>query len=160
MNFSQLDVDPVHEVIWRVSGWFDLLSKTSERTTPAYSVANCPEDTGLLVHNIRLAVPPAGRENQIPPGIVSSYLFGLNSGDSIDVSRPVGQCHVPPTTPESVFVGGGVGEAPLSAMTHEQLSRGAKRRMSYYYGARSRADLFYVAEFEALAAKHSVFSWT
>lgn len=160
MNFSQLDVDPVHEVIWRVSGWFDLLSKTSERTTRAYSVANRPEDTGLLVHNIRLAVPPAGRENQIPPGIVSSYLFGLNSGDSIDVSGPFGDFHVQPTNREMIFVGGGVGMAPLRAMIHEQLSRGTKRRMSYYYGARSRADLFYVDEFEALAAMHSNFSWT
>ncbi|WP_246727848.1 hypothetical protein [Chelativorans sp. Marseille-P2723] len=85
---------------------------------------------------------------------------GLKPGDSIDVSGPYGEFHVQPTQREMVFVGGGVGMAPLRAMIHEQLARGTSRKMSYFYGARSVADLFYVEEFEALAAQHENFDWT
>ena len=159
-DFANLDIDPEHELTWRISGWTDLKSKAVEATTRAYSVANRPQDRGLLVHNIRLAVPPAGREAEIPPGIVSSYLFGLKPGDSIDVSGPFGDFHVQPTDREMVFIGGGVGMAPLRAMIHEQLALGTKRRISYFYGARSVADLFYVEEFEQLAAAHPNFTWT
>src|SRR5690606_14333745 len=109
---------------------------------------------------LRLAGPPAGREADIPPGIVSSYLFGLEPGDSLDVAGPFGDFHVQPTEREMIFVGGGVGMAPLRAMIHEQLRRGSKRRMSYFYGARSVADLFYVDEFEKLARAHANFRWT
>ncbi len=159
-DFSQLEIDAEHELTWRISGWSGLRSVTTERTSRAYSLAGRPEDRGRLVHNIRLAVPPAGREAEIPPGIVSSYLFGLKPGDSIDVSGPYGEFHVQPTQREMVFVGGGVGMAPLRAMIHEQLARGTSRKMSYFYGARSVADLFYVEEFEALAAQHENFDWT
>lgn len=159
-DFSQLEIGAEHELTWRISGWSGLRSVTTERTSRAYSFAGRPEDRGRLVHNIRLAVPPAGREAEIPPGIVSSYLFGLKPGDSIDVSGPYGEFHVQPTQREMVFVGGGVGMAPLRAMIHEQLARGTSRKMSYFYGARSVADLFYVEEFEALAAQHENFDWT
>ena len=159
-EFSRLDIDPRHELTWRISGWSELRSGATERTTRAYSIANRPEDRGRLVHNIRLAVPPAGREAEIPPGVVSSYLFGLKPGDSLEVSGPFGDFHVQPTEREMVFVGGGVGMAPLRAMIHEQLGRGTRRRMSYFYGARSVADLFYVEEFERLAAAHDNFRWT
>lgn len=159
-DFAQLDIDPEHELTWRIAGWPDLKSRALEATTRAYSVANRPQDHGLLVHNIRLAVPPAGREADIPPGIVSSYLFGLKPGDSIDVSGPFGDFHVQPTEREMIFIGGGVGMAPLRAMIHEQLAKGTGRRISYFYGARSVADLFYVEEFEQLAEAHPNFTWT
>ena len=159
-DFTQLDIDAEHQLTWRISGWSQLKSVASERTTRAYSIANRPEDHGHLVHNIRLAVPPAGREAEIPPGIVSSYLFGLQPGDQLQVSGPYGDFHVQPTEREMVFVGGGVGMAPLRAMIHEQLGRNTRRRISYFYGARSVADLFYVEEFEQLAAEHENFSWT
>lgn len=159
-DFSRMEIDANHELTWRVSGWSELKSSVSERTSRAYSIANRPEDRGLLVLNIRLAVPPAGREAEIPPGIVSSYLFGLEPGDTIEVAGPFGDFHVQPTEREMVFVGGGVGMAPLRAMIHEQLGLASKRRISYFYGARSVADLFYVEEFEQLARQHDHFTWT
>lgn len=159
-DYAQMEIAPEHELTWRASGWSELKSSAVDRTSRAYSIANRPEDRGLLVHNIRLAVPPAGREADIPPGIVSSYLFGLQPGDDIEVSGPFGDFHVQPTEREMVFVGGGVGMAPLRAMIHEQLGLGTRRRISYFYGARSVADLFYVEEFEKLAAEHDNFSWT
>lgn len=159
-DFSRLDVEAEHQLTWRISGWESLRAQASERTTRAYSVASRPEDRGRVVFNIRLAVPPAGQEAEIPPGVVSSYLFGLQPGDSIDVSGPFGEFHVQPTEREMVFVGGGVGMAPLRAMIHEQLGQGTQRPISYFYGARARADLFYVEEFEQLAASHPNFNWT
>lgn len=159
-DFSRIEIDAAHELTWRVSGWSALTSAATERTSRAYSIANRPQDRGLLVHNIRLAVPPAGREDDIPPGIVSSYLFGLQPGDSIEVAGPFGDFHVQPTGRDMVFIGGGVGMAPLRAMIHEQLGLGTKRAISYFYGARSVADLFYVEEFEQLARDHGNFSWT
>jgi Na+-transporting NADH:ubiquinone oxidoreductase subunit F len=112
------------------------------------------------VFNIRLAVPPAGRENEVPPGIVSSWLFSVASGDDITLSGPFGDFHVQPTTREMVFVGGGVGMAPLRAMIHQELGRGTKRRVRYFYGARAAIDLLYTDEFAALAERHKNFSWT
>lgn len=159
-HFADIELDQRHQLAWKIYGWSGLRSVVTERTTRAYSIANRPEDRGLLVHNIRLAVPPAGREADVPPGIVSSYLFGLNSGDMLEVSGPYGDFYVQPTEREMVFVGGGVGMAPLRAMIHEQLALGSTRRISYFYGARSRADLFYVDEFEKLAQEHFNFRWT
>lgn len=159
-HFADIEIDPRHSLAWRIYGWSGLKSDVAERTARAYSIANRPSDRGLLVHNIRLAVPPAGREADVPPGIVSSYLFGLEPGDALEVSGPFGEFHVQPTQWEMVFVGGGVGMAPLRAMIHEQLALGSSRRISYFYGARSVADLFYVEEFDDLAREHENFRWT
>jgi Na+-transporting NADH:ubiquinone oxidoreductase subunit F len=92
---------------------------------------------------------------------VSSYLFGLKPGDRVALAGPYGTFRVRPSDREIVLIGGGVGMAPLRAIAHEQLAGpGASRRISYFYGARSRSDLFYDDEFKALAAAHPNFSWT
>lgn len=160
LDFSTIDIDPAHEQAWRIAGWPALGSVSAKPVTRAYSVASRPEDLGHIVFNIRLAVPPAGRERDIPPGIVSSWLFSLRPGDTVEVGGPFGEFHVQPTGREMVFIGGGVGMAPLRAMIHEQVGLGTTRRMSYFYGARTAADLFYVEEFEAIAARHPNFTWT
>lgn len=159
-DLGKLEIDPAHSLSWQIGGWADLRSISHHRTTRAYSIANRPKDRGRLVFNIRLAVPPAGREAEIPPGVVSSYLFGLNSGESLEVSGPFGDFHVKSTESEMVFIGGGVGMAPLRAMIHEQLQHGTKRRISYFYGARTVADLYYVDEFRELASEYANFNWT
>jgi Na+-transporting NADH:ubiquinone oxidoreductase subunit F len=159
-DFAHLEIDAEHELTWSVAGWEALRSQVSERTSRAYSLASRPQDRGQLVFNIRLAVPPAGQETEIPPGIVSSYLFGLTRGDTIEVSGPFGDFHVQPSERHMIFVGGGVGMAPLRAMIHEQLGLGTSRAMSYFYGARARNDLFYLDEFEHLATRHPSFDWT
>ena len=89
-DFSQLEIDAEHELTWRISGWSGLRSGTTERTSRAYSFAGRPEDRGRLVHNIRGSAA-CRAQAEIPPGIVSSYLFGLKPGDSIDVSGPYGE---------------------------------------------------------------------
>lgn len=157
LDFQTIDIDPAHQLAWTISGWPSLQSVSNRPTTRAYSIASRPQDQGLIVFNIRLAVPPAGHEHDIPPGVVSSWLFSLKPGDIIEVGGPFGEFHVQPTQREMIFIGGGVGMAPLRAMIHEQIGLGTTRRMSYFYGARTAADLFYVEEFEAIAAKHKNF---
>lgn len=145
---------------WEIAGWTRLRVSSDAPVTRAYSLANRPEDTGRIVLNIRLAVPPAGRELELPPGIVSSWLFALAPGDPVAASGPFGEFHVQPTEREMVFIGGGVGMAPLRAMIHQQLGEGTTRRIRYFYGARTAGDLFYVEEFEALSAAQATFTWT
>ncbi|WP_205965484.1 FAD-binding oxidoreductase [Pseudorhodobacter turbinis] len=113
-------------------------SSSAVAVTRAYSIANRPEDVGRAVFNIRLAVPPAGQEQEVPPGVVSSWLFARRPGDKVEASGPFGDFHVQPTQREMVFIGGGVGMAPLRAMIHEQIGAGTDRKMRFFYGARAR----------------------
>lgn len=160
LDFATLDVDPQFRDVWEINQWDKLHVASDNDVTRAYSLANRPKDAGRAVFDIRLAVPPAGSEADVPPGIVSSWLFSLKPGNMVNVSGPFGDFHVQPTNRDVVFVGGGVGMAPLRAMIHQELRRGTTRRIRYFYGARTAADLFYSEEFEALAAEFQKFSWT
>lgn len=157
LEFSSIAVDPAHRIAWDEAGWSRLRSVSTAAVSRAYSVASRPEDAGVIVFNIRLAVPPAGEEDRIPPGVVSSWLFALNPGDEIEVAGPFGDFFVQPTDREMVFIGGGVGMAPLRAMIHDQIGRATTRPMTFFYGARTAADLFYQEEFAAIAAAHPDF---
>ncbi|WP_299784208.1 NADH:ubiquinone reductase (Na(+)-transporting) subunit F [uncultured Marivita sp.] len=160
LDFATLDVPDAFRDAWEIAGWRKMRVSSDTDVTRAYSLASRPEDAGTAVFNIRLAVPPAGREHDIPPGIVSSWLFKLEPGDAVTLSGPFGEFHVQPTDCEMVYVGGGVGMAPLRAMIHQELGRGTTRRIRYFYGARTASDLFYAREFEALAHDNRNFSWT
>lgn len=160
LNFTDIDVPATFESQWRPLRHLALSSATE--VTRAYSISNRPEDTaaGRLVLNIRLALPPPSVPDA-PPGIVSSWLFALREGDPVDVSGPYGSFRAQDTDREMVFIGGGVGMAPLRAMIFEQLEkRNTTRKMSFWYGARSKIDLFYATEMDTLAAKHANFDWT
>ena len=159
LDFANVDAGDF-AVIWDRRGLRSLSARSPEPVSRAYSIANRPEDAGKVVFNIRLALPPVGKPG-VPPGVVSSYLFGLKSGDRLALAGPYGTFRVRPSDREIVLIGGGVGMAPLRAIAHEQLTAtGTPRRISYFYGARSRSDLFYDDEFKALAATHPNFSWT
>lgn len=160
LDFRDIAVPEDFADAWDLSGWRGLQAQSDAEVTRAYSLATRPEDAGKAVFNIRLAVPPAGREDEVPPGIVSSWLFSVKPGDPILLSGPFGDFHIQETGREMVFVGGGVGMAPLRAMIHRELARDRDRRVRYFYGARTRADLFYADEFAALAEAHPRFGWT
>lgn len=160
LDFATLDLSEDFREAWEIAGWRDMKITSDVDVTRAYSLASRPEDAGVAVFNIRLAVPPPGRETEIPPGLVSSWLFSLEPGDTVITSGPFGDFHVQPGNREMVFVGGGVGMAPLRAMIHQELGHGTTRRIRYFYGARAAADLFYSEEFETLARRHANFSWT
>lgn len=160
LDLGALDLPDAIRPVWAMSGWDRLRIASDAPVTRAYSLANRPRDTGVAVFNIRLAVPPAGREDTVPPGVVSSWLFSVAAGDAVAVSGPFGDFRVQDTDREMVFIGGGVGMAPLRAMIHEELGRGSHRRIRYFYGARAAADLFYTDEFDALVRAHPTFSFT
>lgn len=160
LAFHDITVDEPFRDTWRNAGWRAMVASSNAPVTRAYSIASRPQDGRRAVFNIRLAVPPAGQELEIPPGVVSSWLFSLRPGASVEASGPFGDFHVQPTDREMIFIGGGVGMAPLRAMIHEQIGQGTARRMRYFYGARTAADLFYTEEFDAIAAAHPQFSWT
>ncbi|WGH78565.1 NADH:ubiquinone reductase (Na(+)-transporting) subunit F [Jannaschia ovalis] len=160
LDFATLDLPPAFRDDWEIAGWRSMRVASETEVTRAYSLASRPEDAGRAVFVIRLAVPPPGQEHELPPGLCSSWLFAVQPGEEIQLSGPFGDFHVQPNDREMVFVGGGVGMAPLRAMIHQELARGSTRRIRYFYGARSAADLFYAGEFATLAAAHPNFSWT
>ncbi|WP_299567557.1 NADH:ubiquinone reductase (Na(+)-transporting) subunit F [uncultured Sulfitobacter sp.] len=147
------------------AGWDQLrglsVAATTD-TTRAYSISDRPEDiaAGRIVLNVRLALPPPSAPGA-PPGVVSSWLFALREGDRVTASGPFGSVRVQDTDAEMVFIGGGVGMAPLRAMIFEQLEAvGTARRMTFWYGARSMGDLFYADEFDTLSETYENFDWT
>lgn len=159
LPFAGIEVDAAHEATWTRLGLRRLAAGCSAPVARAYSLANRPSDTGTLVLDVRLALPPAGRP-ELPPGVVSSYLFGLKAGDEVSAAGPFGDFFVIDSEREIVLIGGGVGMAPLRAHVFDQLEqRNTKRTISLWYGARSLIDLFYVDEMEDLARTHANFSW-
>lgn len=157
--FAEFDIAPEHQSHWDHLGLGRLVVESGQPEVRAYSVANRPVDAGRIVLNIRLALPPPGSE--APPGIVSSYLFGLKPGDRVQITGPYGSFRAREGDREMIFIGGGVGMAPLRAIIFDQLERLESRRtISFWYGARSLIELFYVDEFDRLQAVHDNFSWT
>jgi len=159
LSFADIDVAPAHRAQWDRLGLRGLAAASARPVTRAYSVANRPADAGTIVLDVRLALPPPGSD--FPPGIVSSWLFGLRPGDAVPVRGPFGNFRAQATGREMVFIGGGVGMAPLRAIITDQLDKlGAERPISFWYGARSAIDLIYAEEFEELARRHENFTWT
>lgn len=159
LRFADFDIAPEHDGAWERFGLRNMVSRSAAPTARAYSIANRPDDQGRIVLLIRLALPPPTVRGA-PPGIVSSWLFSVKAGDEVAIAGPYGDFAARDTESEMVFIGGGVGMAPLRAIIFDQLQRvGTRRKMSFWYGARSRADLFYEEEFDALAAHHPNFSW-
>ncbi|MGJ8571522.1 MAG: NADH:ubiquinone reductase (Na(+)-transporting) subunit F [Hoeflea sp.] len=159
-DYVDIDVPAEHRDVWQ--NLRALKVSSSEPVTRAYSVSNRPKDTesGRIVLNIRLALPPPSIPDAMP-GVVSSWLFSLRPGDQVDTSGPFGSFRAQPGEAEMVFIGGGVGMAPLRAIIFDQLERVCtKRRITYWYGARNKGDLPYQDEFDALAAEHPNFDWT
>lgn len=160
LSYRDLAVDPDVRDEWDRLDLWRLEARTDEPTTRAYSMANYPEEKGIVMLVVRIATPPP-RAPDAPPGIVSSWIFGLRAGDEVDVAGPYGHFFVEPGEAELVFVGGGAGMAPMRAHVFDQLLRvETKRRITFWYGARSRREIFYAEEFDRLAAEHDNFSWT
>ncbi len=159
LPFTEIAVDPRYESVWQHLGLRQLTASSTTKRARAYSLVNHPGETDALILNVRLAQPPAGRTD-ISPGVVSSYLFGLADGLTVDVSGPFGEFFIQDSDREIILVGGGVGMAPLRAHVFDQLEfRRTSRRISYWYGARSLIDLYYADDMARLAREHQNFSW-
>ncbi|MHC4959345.1 MAG: NADH:ubiquinone reductase (Na(+)-transporting) subunit F [Planctomycetota bacterium] len=159
VRYSDLDVLPEYEAEWTRYEARRHVSTVTEPATRAYSLANHAGERGIVMLDVRLALPPPGVPDA-PPGQVSSYLFSLAPGEQIDVSGPFGHFHTLDTDAEMVFVGGGAGMAPMRAHILDLLEgRGSRRRISFWYGARARQDAFYVELFDRLEREHDNFTW-
>jgi Na+-transporting NADH:ubiquinone oxidoreductase subunit F len=159
-KFSDFDIEPEYRDEWdRLNLWrYEAGTKTA--TTRAYSMANYPEEKSIILLNIGIALPPPGSGADVPPGVVSSYLFSLKPGDLVTIAGPYGEFYAKDTDNEMVFIGGGTGMAPLRSHILDQLKRiKTHRKISFWFGVRSRRDLFYHEEFERLAAEHPNFSY-
>ncbi len=146
-----------HEDWDRFKIW-DNVANNDEPIIRAYSMANYPEEKGILKFNIRVASPPPG--STVPPGLMSSWVFSLKPGDKVRVFGPFGEFFAKQSKSEMVFIGGGAGMAPMRAHIFDQLLRiHTDRKITFWYGARSLKEMFYVDEFDNLDAENENFSW-
>lgn len=159
-SFTDIDLPSNYEATWERLGLRRLSSTSDQTISRAYSIANTPSERGCIVLNVRLALPPPGHK-EAPPGVVSTYLFGMRPGATVNVAGPYGEFAARQSERDMVFIGGGVGMAPLRAMIFEQLERRhSKRQISFWYGARSRDELFYMDSFARLQDEHDNFRLT
>ena len=159
VKYSDFDIEEEYRGDWENFGLFKLESVCKETTIRAYSMANYPEERGVVKFNIRVASPPP-RTQGLPPGIMSSWVFNLKPGDKVKVYGPFGEFFAKDTDAEMVFVGGGAGMAPMRSHIFDQLKRlNSKRKISFWYGARSLRELFYAEEYDKLAEENENFEW-
>ncbi len=138
---------------------WDNVSKVDETIFRAYSMANYPEEKGIIMLNVRVASPPP-RTTGIPPGKMSSWLFDLKPGDDVTISGPYGEFYAKDTQAEMVFIGGGAGMAPMRSHIFDQFKRvGTDRKVTFWYGARSLTEMFYVEDFDGLQKDFDNFTW-
>ncbi|WP_045226027.1 NADH:ubiquinone reductase (Na(+)-transporting) subunit F [Methyloterricola oryzae] len=158
-KFSEFDVEEKFRDEWDKYNLWKYESVVKEPAIRAYSMASYPEEKDIIMLNVRIATPPPGRDD-IPPGIMSSYIFNLKPGDDVVVSGPFGEFFARETDNEMVFVGGGAGMAPMRSHIFDQLRRlKSKRKMTFWYGARSYREMFYVNDFDTLQAENPNFTW-
>lgn len=154
-SFRDFVIEDQFKEDWDEYKMWDLKIKNSEETFRAYSMANYPEEKGLIKLNIRIATPPWDNVKKqfmnVPPGLCSSYVFSRKSGDKVMISGPYGEFHIKDTNAEMIYIGGGAGMAPLrSHIFHLFHTLKTERKVSYWYGARSLREVFYEDEFRAI----------
>ena len=159
VNFKEFDIQERFREDWDRFNVWQYVSRVDEDVVRAYSMANYPDERGIIMLNVRIATPPPRAEG-VPPGKMSSYIFGLKAGDKVTISGPFGEFFARDTDAEMVFIGGGAGMAPMRSHIFDQLRRTkTKRKISFWYGARSKREMFYVEDFDMLAAENENFEW-
>jgi Na+-transporting NADH:ubiquinone oxidoreductase subunit F len=158
VEYKDFDIQEEYRGDWDKFNLWQYRSEVKEDVIRAYSMANYPEEKGIVKFNIRIASPPPGTKH--PPGQMSSYVFNLRPGDKITVYGPFGEFFARETEAEMVFIGGGAGMAPMRSHIFDQLKRlNSKRKMSFWYGARSLREMFYQDEYDQLQAENENFTW-
>jgi Na+-transporting NADH:ubiquinone oxidoreductase subunit F len=150
LQYRSFDIDGEYKEEWDT---YDMWRYT------AYSMASYPAEKEIVMLNVRIASPPPNKPD-VPPGIVSSYIFDLKPGDKVMVSGPYGEFFIKDTDKEMIYIGGGAGMAPMRSHIFQLLKTlNSDRKISFWYGARSLREMFYQDEFEALAEKHPNFTF-
>lgn len=159
LDFKSFDVETEYREDWDKYDMWRYTSKVNEDVMRAYSMANYPDEKGVIKLNVRIATPPASKPN-VPPGQMSSYIFNLKPGDEVVISGPYGEFFARETQNEMIFIGGGAGMAPMRSHIFDQLKRlNSNRKISFWYGARSLREVFYQEDFDALQKEFKNFSW-
>ena len=159
VHYKDFDIQPEFHADWDKFDIWRYSSTVTESNIRAYSMANYPDEKGIVKFNIRVATPPPGRDD-LPAGIMSSWVFSLKPGDKVTVYGPFGEFFAKDTEAEMVFVGGGAGMAPMRSHIFDQLKRlHTTRKISFWYGARSMREAFYVEEYDKLQAENPNFTW-
>ena len=159
VKYQDFDIPDEYKSDWEHFGFFKVESKVEEPIIRAYSMANYPEEKGVIMLNVRIATPPP-RDLSLPAGKMSSYIWSLKEGDKVTISGPFGEFFAKETEAEMVFIGGGAGMAPMRSHIFDQLKRlKTKRKVSFWYGARSKREMFYEDDFNQLAKDNDNFDW-
>lgn len=159
VEYQNFDIPERFRDDWDKFDMWRYKSSSNETTVRAYSMANYPLEQGMIMLNVRIASPPPNRPD-LPPGKMSSYIFNLKAGDKVTISGPFGEFFAKETENEMVFVGGGAGMAPMRSHIFDQLRRlKSKRKMTFWYGARSKREIFFNEDFDELAAENDNFEW-
>tara|TARA_Y100000992_G_scaffold152986_2_gene102042 strand:+ start:5199 stop:6431 length:1233 start_codon:yes stop_codon:yes gene_type:complete len=157
-DYKNFEIEKEYLEDWEKFKVLENKSIVKEPVIRAYSMANYPEEKGIMKFNIRIASPPPGTD--FPPGEASSYLFNLKKGDKLTIFGPFGEFMAKDTQNEMVFIGGGAGMAPMRSHIFDQLLRlDSSRKISFWYGARSLKEMFYDEEFRELEKKYENFSY-
>ncbi|HAU4337907.1 TPA: NADH:ubiquinone reductase (Na(+)-transporting) subunit F [Serratia marcescens] len=159
ISYADFDVPQEYRGDWDKFNLFRYRSTVNDTTVRAYSMANYPEEKGIIMLNVRIATPPPNNPD-VPPGIMSSYIWSLKAGDKVTISGPFGEFFAKDTDAEMIFIGGGAGMAPMRSHIFDQLKRlNSKRKITFWYGARSLREMFYEDDFNQLQAENDNFTW-
>lgn len=159
LKYTEFNVQEEYKPDWDHFNIWQYESVVDETVTRAYSMANYPEEKGIIMLNVRVASPPPRTEG-LAPGKMSSYIFNLKEGDEVTISGPFGEFFAKETDTEMVFIGGGAGMAPMRSHIFDQMERiKTDRKVTFWYGARSLREMFYVEDFDRLDAEHDNFEW-
>ena len=159
VDYKDFDIEEEYRGDWDHFNLWQYTSYEPEETIRAYSMANYPEEYGIIMLNVRIASPPPRNPN-VAPGKMSSYIFSLKPGDKVTISGPFGEFFARDTEKEMVFVGGGAGMAPMRSHIFDQFKRiKTDRKVTFWYGARSVREMFYVEDFDGIAEEFSNFEW-
>ena len=160
VDFKDFDIEKEYHEDWDKYNIWDFKLKNDQEIFRAYSMANHPAEGNIVMLNVRIATPPPPLWNEVPPGIASSYIFDLKPGDKVTISGPYGDFFIKDTEREMVYVGGGAGMAPLrSHIFHLFHTLKTGRKVSYWYGARSKREMFYDDHFKKIQEKFPNFEY-
>jgi Na+-transporting NADH:ubiquinone oxidoreductase subunit F len=160
VRYRDFVIEPEYRGDWDKFDLWRYVSKVEEPVTRAFSMANYPDEKGVIMLNVRVASPPPRAPESVPPGKMSSYIFSLKPGDEVTISGPFGEFFAKPTQAEMLFIGGGAGMAPMRSHIFDQFRRlDSKRRVTFWYGARSLREAFYQEDFDSIARDFPNFQW-
>ncbi len=158
LSFKEFDIEEEYHPDWDRFKIWDLKASNDEEIFRAYSMANHPAEGDIVMLNVRIATPPPGTD--FPPGISSSYIFNLKPGDKVTVSGPYGEFFIKDTDREMVYIGGGAGMAPMrSHIFHLFHTLKTKRKVTFFYGARSKREMFYDEDFRKIEEEFPNFKY-